>query len=253
MKKIISTIIIAIVLLATCYISVYATFGARITAEADKTEVNQGDTVTITLKIGDIVDASAGGVTAAEGILEYDENFFETVGENDVEGNLTYSTADKKWLFFSINGATQESEMGKIKLKVKSDAQGTGSFKITSLKSTDGQAEAGSNDISLDIKIASQAPDPGENNTPTNNTPTNSTPTNNTPSNNTPSNNTLGNNTSRNNAIKNNTVTPGGKDDTTSSTKIPNAGVKATILVLILILAVVSGLTYRHYKKYEKI
>lgn len=244
MKKVLSTIMIAIILVSTFYISSYAALGAKVVATADKTEVKAGETVTLTLTIKDIVDAGT-GISAFDGTLEYDTNFFESVA---AKSPIQMNTQTGKMLWMGL--ATEETELGQITLKVKSDATGTGNVKIKGIEFSTGEENGTSADISLDVKIGTGNP---STNTPANNTPVNNTPVNNTPTNNTPANNTPANNTPVNNAVKNNTVTSGKKDDTTSSNVLPKTGVKVTMLVAILVLAVISGLAYRHYKKYEEI
>ena len=95
--------------------------------EADKYEVEPGETVIVALKLKDI-DAGDLGINTVEGMLSYDETVFEKVSKEsftDSNGwSLKYNDeeTDEKGKFLGILlkiGTKENQEIGKIKLKVK--------------------------------------------------------------------------------------------------------------------------------------
>ena len=58
--------------------------------ETDKSNINIGDTLTITLSVNDI-NTGEKGINAIEAILEYDDTVFERITEEDIENLNNWS------------------------------------------------------------------------------------------------------------------------------------------------------------------
>ena len=157
MKKAISVIIILLIgILSVSSISYAATLQATLDITVDKQEVDAGgEYVTFDLKIKDIANAADGSVTAAEGVITYNTDFFETINPDDCTGIVVNQTNGMFSVAFS---ATSAKELGSIKLKVKSSPTGAGTVKFTGLNASDGEAIATTADKEFTIKIKSSEP-----------------------------------------------------------------------------------------------
>lgn len=116
----------------------------KFTTSADKTTIQPGEQVSISLGISDI-DAGELGINTIEGILEYDETIFEEVTSSSISSqnnwSITYNKEDGKFLAAILtDGVKEEQQIGKITLKVKSGVEyKTTQIKFKSIKSNDGE------------------------------------------------------------------------------------------------------------------
>ena len=159
-KKIIITFLLAVFIVFAISNNIYAAnLAATIDVVANKTEVQAGDEVTFAISIKDIANAEDNLVTAAEGVLTYDTNFFEKITTSSIapSGANTIDVDTGKFVsFFSANTGTT-TNIATITLKVKSTATGSGNVTFSKLSSSDGETEAQSADktIIISIKAAS--------------------------------------------------------------------------------------------------
>lgn len=133
MKKFTASLIMVTIILFGSLTVYAAALQAKINVTPDKTEVENGDSVVFTITISNIANAQDDLVTAIEGNVKYDTNFFESMTYT----GITINTNTGK--FSKIDSFTNNSNIGTIILKVKKDATGTGEVKFEGLKADDGR------------------------------------------------------------------------------------------------------------------
>lgn len=134
MKKVkISVLGIMVLILCWCVVSFAAKLQATITITPSNQEIEPGEAVTFTMKLTNVSNAEGGIVGAIAGKIEYDKNFFE----NLTYTGITMNTETGK--FSKMDSFTDNSEIGTIKLRVKSNATGKGEVKFTELAANDGR------------------------------------------------------------------------------------------------------------------
>lgn len=152
MKKTISVIIILLIyILSISSIAYAASLQAKLEVTVDKTEITKGgEYVTFSIKIKDIANAADGSVTAAEGTIVYNKDFFEIINPDDCTGIMINQTNGMFSVAFS---ATSSKDLGLIKLKVKNSPTGIGNVKFTGLTASDGEEIAKTDDQEFTIKM----------------------------------------------------------------------------------------------------
>ena len=117
----------------------------KFNAEADKTEVDPGEEVTIELNVSEI-DMGEHGINVVEGYLDYDKDFFsEMKFENVNDWNITYNNEDgeRKGKFLivkMVDGIKEPEKINKIIIKVRSDiTEGEGHIRLKNIQSNDGK------------------------------------------------------------------------------------------------------------------
>ena len=173
MKKIISFITIMMVLLAGANAAQAVTqSGFTLTATPDKTEIAAGESITISIKVGDI-ELGANGMTTLEGKIGLDSNVFEVLSEEDIVGQNNWSASinaesdnEKYGTFFfnkTSSGITEETVVGTITLKTKTTIQEDTPtvITITNIQSNDGTNLVPEEDevITININAATETPD----------------------------------------------------------------------------------------------
>jgi len=227
MKKIINIIVITIISLMLCMCNVNAandTLTAVVTA--DKTQVKQGDTVTVTFSLKDFVTGET-GISAIVAKLNYDTTIFEKVTMADISGQNSWVMGaynENEGSFTATNSMFPNTEHAllTVKLKAKENAKlgsTTVSFTEINPANTDIDFTAADKSISLTITEKSVEPTPTPTPTPT----ATSTPTP-TP-----------------------TATP-----TVTSKTLPTTGVETFIIPAIAIIAILGTVAYIRYNKIEK-
>ena len=165
MKKIIIDLgIIFTLIICMCSVSYGAALKATINVTADKTEVEPGSTVTISMKLINVSDAEGGIVGAVAGIIEYDKNFFEDFKYSGISINL------ESGKFSKMDRLVDGSDIGTVTLKVKDNATGTGTIKFTKLAANDGRddyeaGEASTPDTTITITAKKSGKTPIDENT----------------------------------------------------------------------------------------
>lgn len=255
-KSIVILIIITIVLFGN--LTAYAAaLEAKINVTPDKTEVEKGDSVVFTITISNIENAQDDLVTAIEGNIKYDTNFFE----NMTYTGITVNTNTGK--FSKLDSFTNNSNIGTITLKVKSDGAGTGEVKFEGLKADDGRDDytgstASTPDVTYNITLKekqSEEQNPSEDdekrageeqNQSKDNEKTTGEKQETTESDNKTS--ELEQKTSLTN-IKINTIEK--SDNTAATTVLPKTGNKGaiSIIVIVTIILVVAYIKNRKYKE----
>lgn len=225
MKKYLSVLIIVVlILLSTITVSMAAGESCKFKLEAAGS-TNPGKEAELTLSVNDI---NAGdGIAIINGILEYDENVFETVSDNNfvsttlwkedsyLDGSLTIVTK-------SLETTKTNSDVLKIKLKVKSDAKpGEYNVKFTKIEvAGNGDLLFNVNDITCKVKVVEETkPTQPENNKEENK-----------------KNDVIA-------EIKTNTVNAK-KDNTVSNKELSNTGIQATGIIIGIISILVVRISF---------
>ena len=165
-RKIVYLTIIIVMLIGISNYSFASSF--NLIVNSDKTEVSEGEEVTIELKLSNI-DVGEKGINVLEGQLEYDNNFLENVTlTSDNNWKVMYNNEEGalkgKFLFDKMEtGIKTEEKIGQIKVKVKDKVKaGETQIKIKGIKSNDGENLIDEEDRIITLKIT-------ENNTNTEN------------------------------------------------------------------------------------
>lgn len=265
MKKIISILIIIIVTMILSTMTYAAALEATIKITPNNTEVKKGDTVTFSMQLVNVANAEGGIVGAISGKITFDTNFFE---------GLTYSGItmnESTGKFTKMDSFTNNSNIGTITLKVKSDAEGTGTVTFTELAANDGrddyeEGEATTPNETFNVSIKEEnnedepAPTDNENEQkPSTNNENEKNASNNEDEKNTQT-DTNKNDSSNTKKETNTDVVETSKNSTESKANndnkvktLPKTGNSVFIIPLVLIGIVFSIIMLKKYKKYKKI
>ena len=156
-RKIVYLTIIIVMLIGISNYSFASSF--NLIVNSDKTEVSEGEEVTIELKLSNI-DVGEKGINVLEGQLEYDNNFLENVTlTSDNNWKVMYNNEEGalkgKFLFDKMEtGIKTEEKIGQIKVKVKDKVKaGETQIKIKGITSNDGQNLIEAEDKIVTLKI----------------------------------------------------------------------------------------------------
>ena len=228
MKKTLSILIIALLTIVLCMGAVNAAQTFSVALSADKTSVEQGSTVVVTVTLKDFV-ATETGISALIGTFNYDRQVFETVKKTDwtfLNGWTMGNYNENGGEFTSINGGfmNETHEAIKVTLKVKENAT-TGSTTITfkELNGSDGNIDIYPTDQNLSLTITGKSVTPDPDPTPTPDPDPTPTPD------------------------PKPTPTPDTKPDT-----MPTTGVEDYILPSIAVIGVIAVVAFVRYNKMTK-
>lgn len=242
-KKLISSIFIMILILSITMISYGAT--ASLSLTADKSTIEAGETVTLTLSIKetDITD----GIYTLEGEIDYDTAIFETIADPEdatTEGSsitgtnnwsVDYNTANKK--FIGTGNGNTSGNIVQIRLKVKEEVE-TQSTTVTikNLVTADDQNEIEVDDVSYTFNVQGQEETPTITPTPTPDDPSS------------------GNSGGSNSGGSTSSGSASGEDTTKSPNKLPAAGRVAISIGTVAMIVIVTtfGILYNKYKNILK-
>ena len=158
------------VFLSVLMISTVVSANFDITGSFDKSTVNQGDIVTLTINTANL--NTGGGLKAFGATIEYDRTVFETLTVADFAGlngfsGATYNDANGKFTVDNTS-ATLAGAVVTVKLKVKSNA----ALGNTNITIKDASASNGTNNFDATQSVIKQvtiAATSGTSNTTTNN------------------------------------------------------------------------------------
>lgn len=226
-----------------------ASFG--IALSSTKTQVNPGDEITVTLKLKDLKNMT-GGLYSFLATIEYDEDFFETLTQDNVKGLGTWSSVPT---FNSNNGqivadsglgVNSESDVFSITFKVKETAETGKSTQIVvkNFEASEGEEDLLANeDAKITINVVQKDNDDNTDNTGSDNTENDNTG-------NTDNNADKEDNNNNNNSGNNNNSDENKDDSTTTDNKLPQTG-ESTWIILSSIV-VITGIAIASYKSYKK-
>ena len=165
MKKL-SILIVVLLMVNLVAMPVLAAQDASMTLSASKTNLEPGDTFTVTVSTTKVENCKTGGF-----LFQYDENVFEYVDGSALVGGFAmsgiYTKTNVAGYFMSItDGVTVKGEIFRITLKVK-DTASAGSYTITGVPSL---AEADKEAISVTagsvtVKVGTTQTEPTESET----------------------------------------------------------------------------------------
>ena len=221
----------------------------------NKTTLKPGDEFELTLKIANI-DVGENGINAIEAKLQYDENIFEKVTQENITSlnnwSLTYNgeeTTNKgKMLAMKLSaGEKTNQEIGKIKLKVRENLTNTTSTKqtnitVVNIATNNGTSLVNETDKEIPLTITFDKVSSGD---------TSSTNTNNSSSNNSNNNNnsTVNNSSNENKQSSVSDLVKNG-DNTTATGNVPQTGINEIVCVSTLIIPTILGIAgYIGYKR----
>lgn len=227
-NKIIMTILIIAMILTIGTISSFAEEEANIELNLNgQTTINEDTkTVELTLSLGDFTGVEAGATLGYQATLEYDENMFQSVEVEGLNGWTANYESSTKVLLGDVDRANPNTDITKITLTLKDDVQpGTeGKVQINNILLTDGNNDFTFNK-EVTVKMEEEVTTPVEDDN-TNNSGNNGNATN--------------NNSSINANISNNAGMQSENTDNTTvqATRLPNTGIENIILVAIAVTIV---------------
>lgn len=227
-NKIIMTILIIAMILTIGTISSFAEGEANIELNLNgQTTVNKDTkTVELTLSLGDFTGVEAGATLGYQATLEFDENMFQSVEVEGLNGWTANYESSTKVLLGDVDRANPNTDITKITLTLKDDVQpGTeGKVQINNILLTDGNNDFTFNK-EVTVKMEEEVTTPVEDDN-TNNSGNNGNATN--------------NNSSINANISNNAGMQSENTDNTTvqATRLPNTGIENIILVAIAVTIV---------------
>ena len=227
-NKIIMTILIIAMILTIGTISSFAEGEANIELNLNgQTTVNKDTkTVELTLLLGDFTGVEAGATLGYQATLEFDENMFQSVEVEGLNGWTANYESSTKVLLGDVDRANPNTDITKITLTLKDDVQpGTeGKVQINNILLTDGNNDFTFNK-EVTVKMEEEVTTPVEDDN-TNNSGNNGNATN--------------NNSSINANISNNAGMQSENTDNTTvqATRLPNTGIENIILVAIAVTIV---------------
>ena len=227
-NKIIMTILIIAMILTIGTISSFAEGEANIELNLNgQTTINEdAKTVELTLSLGDFTGVEAGATLGYQATLEFDENMFQSVEVEGLNGWTANYESSTKVLLGDVDRANPNTDITKITLTLKDDVQpGTeGKVQINNILLTDGDNDFKFNK-EVTVKMEEEVTTPVEDDN-TNNSGNNGNATN--------------NNSSINVNIANNAGMQSENTDNTTvqATRLPNTGIENIILVAIAVTIV---------------
>lgn len=227
-NKIIMTILIIAMILTIGTISSFAEEEANIELNLNgQTTINEDTkTVELTLSLGDFTGVEDGATLGYQATLEYDENMFQSVEVEGLNGWTANYESSTKVLLGDVDRANPNTDITKITLTLKDDVQpGTeGKVQINNILLTDGNNDFTFNK-EVTVKMEEEVTTPVEDDN-TNNSGNNGNATN--------------NNSSINANISNNAGMQSENTDNTTvqATRLPNTGIENIILVAIAVTIV---------------
>lgn len=227
-NKIIMTILIIAMILTIGTISSFAEGEANIELNLNgQTTINEdAKTVELTLSLGDFTGVEDGATLGYQATLEYDENMFQSVEVEGLNGWTANYESSTKVLLGDVDRANPNTDITKITLTLKDDVQpGTeGKVQINNILLTDGNNDFTFNK-EVTVKMEEEVTTPVEDDN-TNNSGNNGNATN--------------NNSSINANISNNAGMQSENTDNTTvqATRLPNTGIENIILVAIAVTIV---------------
>ena len=237
--KILFTIIILLLILLPTQVQADS---FQFNATANKSNVQPGETVTITLNVSDI-NAGELGINTLEAYLEYDSTIFEEVTQSDIQSlnnwAITYNEEETEYKGKMLavilqDGVTENQDIGTITLKVKNGVSYTNTtIKLKNIASNNGEELIAETDKAIPLEIGTKPlEEPGTDDG----------------NNNDNDNNGTGNNGTGNNGGSNNQ-----QNSDTSTNKFPNTGVINYLIITISVVAIIAVVVYIKYKQYKKI
>lgn len=226
MKKTLSIILIAaiIVALSTTMVSATTSFVASLTASS--TKVEQGASVVVTITLKDFT-ANETGINTVIGTLDYDKEIFEELTEDSIElangwSGLAFNPLEGKFTVTNSKFMAENHEFMKITFKAKEKAAvGNTVVNLKGINASDGVDDIYPSDQKITLTVKEK--------TASNNTPTD------TDKDNKPT------NTNKDNTNKN-----------TEKDEMPETGVVDYIVPAIIIVAVIGIFAYVRYNRIDK-
>ena len=218
-KTVMSLIIIFIVLF--CTVKSFAS--ETMSVEGNTTLKTEEKTVELTISLGDISSFIEGEPLGFQGTLTYDENMFQNVLVEGLNGwTINYEETTKTFMG-ETDVASADTQIAKVILTVKDgvEAGTSGTVNFSNILLTDGV-----NDYTFNNEVVVTM----EEEHPVNNTVNNNVPENNT------------------NKVSNTTTIQGNTPDkttgTTATTSLPKAGLR-NILAILVVISVISMIVFK--------
>ena len=223
-KKILTIILIIIMMITLGTINSLAAGNIELNITGETTVNETANTVELTLSLRGFTDIEEGVPLGYEGTITYDENIFESIAVEGLNGWTVSYEDSTKTLVGEINTATANTEIAKITLTLKDGVEpGTsGTVNFNNILLTDG-----TNDFTFNREVTVTVGGTEEVPTPEN------------PGSGDEEENVLAEEPTNENSNTNTTTIQGGNTDrTTSSTRLPSAGIKNVLIIAIAVVVI---------------
>lgn len=234
MKKIVMSLIIIFIVLF-CTVKSFAS--ETMSVQGNTTLKTEEKTVELTISLGDISSFIEGEPLGFQGTLTYDENMFQNVLVEGLNGwTINYEETTKTFMG-ETDVASADTQIAKVILTVKDgvEAGTSGTVNFSNILLTDGVNDYTFNNEVVVTMEEEQVPPTDEEE------PVEEDPVNNTVNNNVPTNN-------NNNKVSNTTTIQGNTPDkttgTTATTSLPKAGLR-NILAILVVISVISMIVFK--------
>ena len=259
MKKVLITMLMAIVIVSMCFVTSRAEASIKVNVSMDKTTVKAGEEVVLTISTSDFVDIAGEGIFGLSIDLVYDREIFEPVTLSDITGVNGWTSPqlseDASMFYIDRTDFTSTpGEVAKIAFHVKSDAATTQNVEIrfNNIKVVyDGGPNSpdllvGDVISSVNVEGTTQPdpdPTPDPNNTPGGNTSGNNNNNTNTPN--------ININIPTNNNNAGTTGNNGNNNNGSGVSSLPYTGLQGFVFPAILLIAVAGVIGYVKYRNME--
>ncbi len=172
MKKTLSIVLVAILVLAVSMSVVYATTSFTVALSASTTKVDKGGTVDVTIALKNFTKGET-GINSAHFSLDYDQAVFESVAVTDMSvkngwSMPTYNAVNGDYAIDNSSFIAEDHDMITIKFKVKSTAKvGNTVITVKDFNASDAVDDIYPSDQKITLTIQEKATTPE----PTNTTP----------------------------------------------------------------------------------
>ena len=233
-KRILIIALVIILMFVFGTINSFAAGNIELNVQGKTTVNSTDDTIELTLSLGSFTDIEEGQPLGFQGALEYDEDMFESIVVQGLNG-WTVNYADGTFMG-ETDVANANTQIAKVTLTLKDAVEpGTsGKIQFNDILLTDG-----TNDFTFNKEITVTLQGEGEENNPTEDPATGGNNENTTEDDHK-------NTNSINKNVSTNTTTIQGSntDKTTASTRLPSAGIKS-VLIIAVVIAVISMIVFK--------
>jgi len=171
MKKVYKILFIILLLMVFLLPTQAQANSFKLNVKADKTTINPGETVVLTLNLSDI-DAGDLGINTVEGVLDYDNTIFEEITSDSITSLNNWSMKHNeeeteykgKFILVTLqDGVTENQDIAKITFRVKNGVENKNtSIKIKNILSNDGNTLIEETDKEVKFEVGTVVDDSEE-------------------------------------------------------------------------------------------
>lgn len=161
MRKKFLKVTIVVMLIACMYANIVNALSFTATMTPSSSNVEESTEFTISVKVSNL-DVGSNGINTLSGTLNYDEDVFETISDNSIEGlnswSPSYNSETKKITLTKTTFVKTEEQVFQVTFKTKSGLEeGTsGQIQFTGIVASNSESDITASDISTSISVGSE-------------------------------------------------------------------------------------------------